>query len=285
MRLSARAAGLAMAGLLAVAGAGFLAFGRTAEAQTDIAAAGPAIDLSGYERTFSEDFDSLDVTPWGATAEGSRWIAHTPWAGDFGDAQFADPQPGYPFTLHDGVLRIEARKRPDGKWESGLLAANDPRGRGFSQRYGYFEARMKFPPGKGVWPAFWLMGNAKPGFASEIDVVEYYGHDPSIFHTVWHIWREEWGKPNEGEGHMTKVPPGSLSDDFHTYGVDVAEDKVRFYFDRREIWSMKTPDEYKMPFYPLVNLALGSGWPIDETPNPSYLWVDYVHVYQRKPAP
>jgi hypothetical protein len=27
-------------------------------------------------------------------------------------------------------------------------------------------------------------------------------------------------------------------------------------------------------------LALGSGWPIDRTPNPSFMYVDYVHVYK-----
>jgi hypothetical protein len=37
--------------------------------------------------------------------------------------------------------------------------------------------------------------------------------------------------------------------------------------------------------YPLVNLALGSGYPIDKTPDPSTLLVDYVHVYGRDAGP
>jgi len=54
---------------------------------------GATIDLSQYHETFSEDFRGhLDVTPWGP----SKWIAHTPWHGDFGDARFADPQTGFP---------------------------------------------------------------------------------------------------------------------------------------------------------------------------------------------
>jgi len=28
-----------------------------------------------------------------------------------------------------------------------------------------------------------------------------------------------------------------------------------------------------------VDLALGGGWPIDGTPNPSYMYVDYVRAY------
>jgi hypothetical protein len=33
----------------------------------------------------------------------------------------------------------------------------------------------------------------------------------------------------------------------------------------------------------LVNLALGSGWPIDKTPSPSYMYIDYVRAYAKKP--
>jgi hypothetical protein len=32
----------------------------------------------------------------------------------------------------------------------------------------------------------------------------------------------------------------------------------------------------------LLNLALGGGWPIDQTPNPSYMFVDYVRAYTKK---
>jgi len=238
------------------------------------------IDLSNYKLTFAEDFDTLSVSAWGKTP--SRWIAHTPWAGDFGAARFSDPRHGFPFTLHDGVLRIEAHKDKDGKWSSGLLAGNNPKGQGFSQKYGYFEARMKLPPGPGVWPAFWLVGTDKSKASSEIDVMEYYGRDNTRFASTWHIWRSKSHQPNEGKEHWTKVPPGSLSDAFHTYGVEIAPDKVTFYFDRQETWQIDTPEEYKMPFYPLVNLALGAGWPIDKTPDPSYLWVDYIHIYQKK---
>ncbi|RYE47094.1 MAG: glycoside hydrolase family 16 protein, partial [Hyphomicrobiales bacterium] len=92
------------------------------------------VDLSKFERTFSEDFDTLDVSAWGEGVNGSRWIAHTPWAGDFGDAKFTDPQPDFPFTLHDGILRIEARKDETGQWRSGLLASTNPKGQGFSQQ-------------------------------------------------------------------------------------------------------------------------------------------------------
>ena len=70
-----------------------------------------ALDLSDYRPTFEENFDRLDVSAWGP---GTRWIAHTPWRGDFGDAAFADPTNDFPFTISSGILRIEARKEAAG---------------------------------------------------------------------------------------------------------------------------------------------------------------------------
>ena len=100
----------------------------------------------------------------------------------------------------------------------------------------------------------------------------------------FHIWRQSQGGQNSTGGHWQTVQDGILNSEYHTYGVDIQADKTSFYLDRQFIWSFDTPKEFHMPFYPLVNLALGSGWPIDETPNPSILLVDYIHVYQRKPT-
>ena len=36
-----------------------------------------------------------------------------------------------------------------------------------------------------------------------------------------------------------------------------------------------------MPLYVMVNLAMGSGWPIDKAPSPSYMDVDYVKVWSK----
>jgi beta-glucanase (GH16 family) len=236
------------------------------------------LDLSRYELTFNEEFNELSVSAWGP---GTQWIAHTPWAGDFGDAQFADPSPGFPFTVENGILRIESRRGDDGKWRSGLLASTDPNGRGFSQQYGYFEMRAKLPEGPGVWPAFWLVGNTAEDFSVEIDVLEHYGHFPESYESVLHVWYKDGSGRDWGEKHVNQVTPGSLYNEFHTYGVDVDPMWTTFYFDRAKVWEIKTPDEHQKPLFILLNLALGSGWPIDKTPSPSYMYVDYVKAYAR----
>lgn len=243
----------------------------------------PSLDLSGYRLTFDEDFRGpLSVSAWGP---GSRWIAHTPYAGDFGDAAFTDPGKDFPFTVRDGVLTIEARK-VDGRWRSGLLCSVDPKGEGFSQQYGYFEMRARFPKGSGTWPAFWLMGvpqlkepRARKTLTQvEIDVVEQYGVGPNALHTTLHLWGP--GDQHRAEGDTAIVT--GMADDFHTYGVLVEEDFIRFYFDGSELRSMKTPAEAKVPLYLMVDLALGGGWPIDGTPDPSRLLVDHVRVYAKR---
>lgn len=237
------------------------------------------LDFCAFSRTFTEDFDRLSVASRNIT--GARWIAHTPWNGDFGDAVFTDPGQGFPFDVEDGILTITARKGPDGKWRSGLLASADSQTRGFSQKYGYFEARAQMPHGSGIWPAFWLSTSEPKGRTEptvEVDVIEYYGHDPAAYQSTLHVWHKNPSR-SINKSNKTVVPRGSLADSFHTYGVKVAPKTVTFYLDRKPIWQQPTPPEHKEPLLLLVNLALGSGYPIDKTPNPSVMKVDYIHAY------
>lgn len=217
----------------------------------------------------------------------ARWTAHTPWSGDFGDARFMDPGPNGPFKVRDGMLSITASKDSNGHWTSGLIAAADASGAGTGTRYGYFEVRMKMPPGPGTWPAFWLAA-LKPVARSdgnvEVDIIEYYGQFTSAYRTALHIWYKDTVR-TRADGAKIDVPDDSLVGDFHTYGVDVSPQALVFFFDGKPVWSQPTPPELDGPLYPLVNLALGSGWPIDKTPNPSVLLIDYVHVYGRDAGP
>jgi beta-glucanase (GH16 family) len=237
------------------------------------------IDLVNYRLTFSEDFRGpLEVTPWGP----SRWIAHTPWNGDFGDARFANPARDFPFFTGAEGLEIIARKRSDGKWESGLLSTRDPRDAGFKQAGGYFETRMKFPVGPGTWPAFWLVARGDPEYDAEIDVVEYYGHFNDGYHVNLHLWPTRKSLRPQTQGAIVSVPANSLSSDYHVYGVEISESEIVFYLDRREVKAFPTLSPMKYPMSILLDLALGSGWPIDKTVDPSILRVDYVRAYLRK---
>lgn len=268
-------AGAAIAALLAVGLLGTRFCGHTET--PNAASARPALDLDRYRLTFNEDFDTLDVS---ANGPHSRWVAHTPWNGDFGDARFLDPTPGRPFTLKDGILSI-TMSREAGQWGSGLLAANNSRNTGFSQSGGYFEVRAKLAHGLGVWPGIWLASSGKPGeIAPEVDIAEYYGRDPTSYMATGHLWKD--GKDLAGKTTEIFVEPGSLESGFHTYGVSIDARALNFYLDRRLVATLPSSPDYLHPVYPIVNLAAGGGWPIDKLPPVSTMQIDYVRAYQIK---
>ncbi|WFL78330.1 glycoside hydrolase family 16 protein [Altererythrobacter arenosus] len=260
-------------------------FFLASSAQTPLSPGKP-LDICAFDLVFSEEFDTLSVNPW--MLDGKRWIAHTPWNGDFGDARFLNPGPEGPFGIEDGKLVITARKGERDRWGSGLLAAADKTGAGTGVRYGYFEASMKLPPGPGLWPAFWLI-SLKPTSDNrpkvEIDVIEYYGHRTNKYSIAMHVWFLRSGEgPNRSKGDRISVTPGQLTERFHTFGVEVDPEHVTYYFDRVQVARFPTPPEHQTPLHPLVNLAMGPGYPIDQTPDPSRLYVDYVRIYERNEA-
>lgn len=106
----------------------------------------------------------------------------------------------------------------------------------FSQKYGYFEARIKMPRGA-VWPAFWLYSD---GGGDEIDVVECYGMPAAAYWGSSNYLLTRYGSTLHhagGGGSNTAGPAKSpltgadLSDDFHVYGVKWDATGCNFYFD------------------------------------------------------
>ncbi|MDR3708108.1 MAG: glycoside hydrolase family 16 protein [Capsulimonadaceae bacterium] len=235
------------------------------------------LSLKGYHMTFDDEFNALDAATDGP---GRRWYSRRPVGGNFGDARFMDETDGFPFSVKDGILTIEARKAAD-HWQSGLLATMDSHKNGFAQKYGYFEMRAKFPKGPGTWPAFWMLCADRIGNSSvtdvEIDVVEQYGHAPQNLYTTLHTWA-----PNKHTATGAAEYVADMAADFHNYGVMWDPTDIIWYFDGVEMFRRPTPPEATGPMYMLVNLALGGGWPIDKTPDPSDMQVKYVRAYARQ---
>lgn len=238
------------------------------------------LELSQFEPSFREEFDSLDISEWGCL---SRWIAHTPWAGDFGSARFAPPDHGFPFETRDGILRIEAKKFSDGSWASGMISAWDACNSGFAQKYGYFEIRAKLPEAPGFWPSFWLIGVDKSQGTAEIDVFEYLTHRPDAFSLGIHKHPRDKSETRQTFSTRYKVEPNMLSRQFNTYGVEVGEAETVFYLNRNEIWRTPTIEQMKQPMYMLVSFPADTSEMTDATPDSVLMEVDYVRAYQRKP--
>ena len=192
-----------------------------------------------------------------------------------------------PLSVRRGVLRIEARRRPDlapladGRdYISGLMTTEA----NFAQTYGWFEARMRMPAGIGTFPAFWLLPTDH-AWPPEMDVVEVLGRAPDEVFQM---------------GVTTKGLVDS-SDGFHTYAMEWSPDRVAWYIDGRMMAVQRPPFQARLlreaprPMYLLLNLAVGGEW----AKNPvigrdgrgsaeGVLEVDYVRVRahpERLPAP
>ena len=202
----------------------------------------------------------------------------------FGCLQVLEVLAGDNIASKGGLLRIEAKKDASG-WRAGLLSSANPRGEGFSQRYGYFEMRAKFPQGPGTWPAFWMQAvdplKDPLQDGTEIDIVEQYGHAPQVLPATLHFWPAK-GKDPRGHTAVRQafiVP--DMTEGFHRYGLEWNARTITWYFDGVALWSQPTPSYAHRPLYLLVNLALGGGWPIEATPNPRCMDVDYVRAYAK----
>jgi beta-glucanase (GH16 family) len=258
--------------------AGLLLLAAAASAQT--------LDRTGFTLSFSDEFNSpLDLADWtGNDWQGGRkWYAHTPFGADFGDAGFVAANA----YTEAGNLVLKASYTAGVGWQSALISSEFPTGAGFSQQYGYFEARMKLPSGQGTWPAFWLFGEGlnaglplgQRSITSEIDVMESYGSYPNIVHQAYHEYTPNpsgpgWTATAGAETTAVLANPA----DFHNFGVLVMPDFITWYIDDQQIQRMVTPEAAKQPHFVMLNYALGAGYGTSGVANPSATYVDYVRV-------
>ena len=110
-----------------------------------------------------------------------------------------------------GDLVIKAIRGFDGTWTSARLVTSGH----FSQAHGTFSARIKFPGGAGMWPAFWLLGDNGEA-DGEIDVVEAYGNpnwggSSSSVYSQNDVIERTTGDTHAGTGwHLDDVVDGVL---------------------------------------------------------------------------
>jgi beta-glucanase (GH16 family) len=228
----------------------------------------------------------------GTTLDLTKWHRCYPYASDKDGCTNGPPLELEWYSKNNdpvskGMLRITARKqRSHGYgYTSGMIVTggSPTQPPGFTFLYGYMEMSAKFPPGAGLWPAFWLLpidGSWPP----EIDAMEWQGGTPTIDYATIH-----WGKqvnghhPQSGTAYDSKL---DLSAGFHTYGLDWQADSVTWYFDGRAVKKFTRVSVIPhTPMYILIDLAVG-GWisfPDADTHFPAVMQVDYVRVWPHKP--
>lgn len=155
-------------------------------------------------------------------------------------------------------------------------------------QYGKIEVRAKIPVGKGIWPAFWMLGAniSKVGWpkCGEIDILEYVGREPHKVYTSLHT------QDSHGNTINTKVTDiKGIEEDFHLYAIDWTKDKIEFFVDNQSVYVFSPKDKnedtwpYNQPFYFIINTAVGGnfgGHDIDNSIFPQQFIIDYIKVYQ-----
>lgn len=251
----------------------------------------------GYTLVWSDEFDS--------NISSDNWVYELGDGTDYGlppgwgnaERQLYTSSQNNSLVLADddgsSVLAIVAREAPgDNRYSSAKLTTQGLH----SFRYGRVEARIKVPQGRGLWPAFWMLGvNITevdwPG-CGEIDIMEVIGHEPNVVHSTAHYTNSENKAANNGQGLDAGV---NLSDDYHIYRVDWTPESLVFTLDDvvvNEVAIEEDMKEFQRPFYLILNVAVGGNWPgnPDETTVfPQRMLVDWVRVYRQDglnaPAP
>ena len=264
------------------------------------------LDRRGLVATFHDEFETLNVAD---PRDRQTWRGHNwkTWYANGSDPFMLDnrslpangesqayidsawpertPDIAWPdaVSAHNGVLRLRADPVPVAlrpqvhglRYTSGMIASWGM----FSQRYGVFEARMRLPKGRGMWPAFWTL-NETGGWPPEIDIMEFLGHDTRTTWSVAHSRRNGTHVARSREIPHTV----DMTRDFHIFAVDWRPATLTYYIDNEAVLQVPTPHDMHSPMFLVLNLAVGGRWgglPDAATVFPGYYEVDWVRVWQR----
>ncbi len=239
----------------------------------------------GYSLVWQDEFDKgseLNPDDWTHEVKGSGWVNHELQ----NYVNHKTPEGKLVTEIRGGKLRITALKE-NGKVYSGRVYAKVKQG----WQYGYIEASIKLPKGKGTWPAFWMMPvNFRSWPADgEIDIMEEVGYHPNYVSSSLHANAHVHSNGTQVTHEMLCQ---GAEDEFHTYAILWTANNITTYVDGKQQLSYdnrgKGRDDwpYDDPFYVIFNLAWGGDWGgaqgVDESALPAVMEVDYVRVFQKR---
>lgn len=225
---------------------------------------------------WSDEFDGPTINP-------SNWkydigVGSNGWGNN--ELEYYTNRPANA-NIENGNLQIIAKKEAYGgrSYTSARLKTQGLQ----NFTYGKIEARIKAPVGQGIWPAFWMLGKniTEVGWAKcgEIDILEHVSNSPTIHGTIH--W---YDNKNVNYGGST---PCDVTK-WHVYGIEWDAKAIKWFLDGKKyheasiLNNVNSTDEFHLPFFIILNLAVGGNWP--GPPNsttlfPDTLFVDYVRVY------
>lgn len=243
------------------------------EVKQNVVSADEQLNALVYQLVWSDEFNGTSINT-------TNWIFET-GAGGWGNNEQEFYQASNA-KVANGKLVITAKKQT--VQGSGYTSARMKTQGKREFTYGKIEARIKLPLGQGLWPAFWMLGaninTVGWPACGETDIMEHINTDNLIYGTI------HWDNNGYASyGGNTSVTPAS----YHIYSVEWDLLGIRWFIDGVQYFIANTTnningtEEFKKPFFILLNLAVGGNWPgqtIDDTKLPASMYVDYVRVYQ-----
>lgn len=235
--------------------------------------------------TMDENFDGTEL-------DTSRWTIYHP---NYWDKRSHFSKDNV--ILGDGLLRLRFEKKrghadddpskPETDWATGFITSTHK----WTQRYGYFECRMKLPRAPGMWPAFWMMpdrgeaaGAARESTSNggmEFDILEYLSrYGPYRYNIAFH-W-DDYGKDHKSIG-TDRIYFRPDADGFVTAGLLWEPGRATYYVGGQPVAQWTDPRVASVPEYILFT-AVSGGWGGNELTGeglPDDFILDYVRVWQR----
>ena len=240
------------------------------------------------EYLWNDEFDgeSIDTSKWGfEIGTGASGWGNNEWEYYTNRKENA--------YIKDGILHIRAQKE-DYKGSKYTSARMLTKGK-FAFKYGTVEARIALPVGKGIWPAFWMLGDNfdKVGWPAcgEIDIIEAVNSENIVYGTNHWANSSEYATYGNNTGNYRDQKHEMDITQFHTYKFTWDEKYIRMFVDDfmyHEILiegNKGDTEEFHKPFFFLLNVAVAGNWPgfeVDDTQFPNEMLVDYIRVGGRQ---
>lgn len=206
--------------------------------------------------------------------------------------------------IEDGLLIIEARKETtinpfyvpissywkNSRKEAYYSSASISTFNKISVQYGRISARIRLPKGKGLWPAFWMLGsnrykNGWP-YCGEIDIIEHISNRLPL-HIFGSIHFADENNKHDSKSNKYFITE-NIYNNFHEYSVEWRPHEISYLFDNKIYSKIKLNasnfesikhNPFQQPFFLLLTLMVGSNAsPIDDEDLPGRVEVDWIAV-------
>lgn len=222
----------------------------------------PGTPISGYKLAWSDEFnaEALDASKWTYRTGTRHWSVQLPRNN----------------VVSNGLYRILLKKETVGSSDytaGGIISRK-------LFRYGYYETRMKVPPGAGWHTSFWMMKQnaGSDPVLLELDALENDSVNPHRYSVNVHRHRP---LPHVALGNK-RINTPSLADEFHVIGCEFTPARVNYFFDGTLVQTVDAalfPHANMNIWLTSIASSLGGTPAVDDSRLPAQALFDYARFF------